>query len=318
MTALAIVPGRPQFPCKYATAWLVITLLVAIKVQSPPNTSGQTNSGESPELRTIAIWSESVPTSDATTAECPVGKLYLLAAEVGKHHPLLVICPGGGYGGLAVDHEGIQIARWANGIGMSALVCHYRHRGQGVGHPTPMHDAQRSLRLARAHAADWGIDPTKVGILGFSAGGHLASTVLTHFDSGIAVDKDPVQRQSCRPDFGILCYPVIGFGKPYTHLGSQHNLLGENPDPELVKQLSNEEQVTAQTPPTFLWHTYEDSGVLPQNSIQFYLAMVQHGVPGELHVFEKGVHGVGLGGDIPGTREWSNVCANWLRVRGIL
>lgn len=230
----------------------------------------------------------------------------------------IVICPGGGYGGLAMDHEGTQIAQWVNSLGMAAIICQYRHRGDGVGHPVPLQDAQRAIRLARAHANEWNIDPQRVGILGFSAGGHLASTVLTRFDVGNPSAKDPVARQSSRPDVGILCYPVIGFGKPYTHGGSQKNLLGDGATPAQIQALSNEEQVTAETPPTFLWHTYEDEGVVPENSVRFYLAMLAHHVPGELHVFEKGVHGVGLAGDVAATRAWPELCENWLRTRGFV
>lgn len=266
----------------------------------------------------LALWSDAAPAGTETTADSPLAKLCLVEESSTKARPLLVICPGGGYGTLAADHEGDQIAQWANDIGMSALICYYRHRGQGVGHPVPLHDAQRAIRLARSKAAAWRIDPRKIGILGFSAGGHLASTVLTHFDSGESNSSDPVAREGSRPDFGILCYPVIGFGKPYTHEGSQRNLLGDRPDPQLIQALSNEDHVTAETPPTFLWHTCEDEGVVPLNSVMFYAAMMKSKVPGELHVFEKGEHGVGLARETPGTKEWPNLCETWLKVRGIL
>jgi acetyl esterase/lipase len=230
----------------------------------------------------------------------------------------VVILPGGGYGALAMDHEGKQIAEWLNDNGIVAFICDYRHRNKGYGHPAPLQDAQRAIRTVRARATEFGVDPAKVGILGFSAGGHLCSTAVTHFDKGKADSDDPIERASCRPDFGILCYPVIAFDEPFTHRGSQNNLIGKDASPELVRSLSNEKQVTAETPPCFLWHTWEDTGVPPQNSIVFYLAMVNHKVPGELHIYEKGRHGVGLAKGIPGTDKWPETCILWLKNRGVL
>ncbi|HEX5105264.1 MAG TPA: alpha/beta hydrolase [Pirellulaceae bacterium] len=230
----------------------------------------------------------------------------------------IVVCPGGGYGGLAMDHEGHQIGQWLNENGIAAFICDYRHRGKGYGHPAPLQDAQRAIRTVRARAEEFGVKPDKIGILGFSAGGHLTSTAVTHFDSGDASSDDPVMKVSSRPDFGVLCYPVIAFEQPFTHKGSQKNLLGENAAPELVKSLSNEQQVTDQTPPCFLWHTYEDTGVPPQNSVVFYRALLDHKVPSELHVYEKGRHGVGLAKDIPGTSAWPGACMAWLKGRGMI
>jgi acetyl esterase/lipase len=230
----------------------------------------------------------------------------------------IVVCPGGGYGGLAMDHEGHQIGQWLNEHGISAFICDYRHRGKGYGHPAPLLDAQRAIRTVRARAKEFGIDPKKIGILGFSAGGHLTSSAVTHFDGGKADSADEIERASCRPDFGILCYPVIAFDQPYTHKGSQNNLLGKDAAPELVASLSSEKQVTDQTPPCFLWHTTEDVAVPPQNSVAFYSALIDKGVPAELHIFEKGRHGVGLGKDVPGTSAWPAACLAWLKVRGML
>lgn len=230
----------------------------------------------------------------------------------------IVVCPGGGYGGLAMDHEGKQIAEWLNSFGVAAAVLEYRHRGKGYGHPAPMQDVQRAIRTVRANAEKWEIKPERVGVLGFSAGGHLASTAATHFDRGNAQSDDPVERQSCRPDFAVLCYPVIAFDQPYTHQGSQRNLLGESADPALVASLSNEKQVTSETPPTFLWHTTEDTAVPPENSVQFYLALRRAGAPAEMHVFEHGRHGLGLAKDIPAVSLWPKLCEDWLRGRGFL
>ncbi len=230
----------------------------------------------------------------------------------------IVVCPGGGYGNLALGHEGVEIAQWLTDLGIAAFVVEYRHANRGYRHPAPLQDAQRAVRLARANAPEFGLDPQRIGILGFSAGGHLASTVGTHFDAGDPQSEDPIQRASSRPDFMILCYPVIALDKPYTHRGSQRNLLGEDAAPELIASLSNETQVTADTPPTFLFHTSEDAAVPPQNSVVFYLALLEAGVPAEMHIFEKGRHGVGLARSIPGTNTWPNLCHQWLKGRGLI
>ena len=230
----------------------------------------------------------------------------------------IVICPGGGYGHLAMDHEGHQIAQWLNSFGVGAFILDYRHHGKGYEHPAPLDDAQRAIRTVRARASEWKVDPAKIGILGFSAGGHLASTATTHFDDGKPDSADPIQRASCRPDFAVLCYAVIAFDEPYTHRGSQRNLLGDKADAELVRSLSNEKQVTAKTPPCFLWSTDEDKGVPAENSVQFFLALRQAKVPAELHVFQSGKHGLGLAASVNGTRAWSDCCKEWMRNRGLL
>ncbi|MDY0168888.1 MAG: alpha/beta hydrolase [Thermoguttaceae bacterium] len=230
----------------------------------------------------------------------------------------IVVCPGGGYGHLAVDHEGKQIAEWLNSFGVAAFVLEYRHRGRGYGHPAPLQDAQRAIRTVRAGAEAFGIDPKRIGILGFSAGGHLASTAATHFDAGDPNAADPVERVSCRPDFALLCYAVIAFGEPFTHAGSQRNLLGPDAPEDLIRSCSSEKQVSPETPPTFLWHTDEDRGVPSENSVQFYLACRRHGVPAELHVFRTGRHGLGLAADVPGTREWPKLFEQWMQAQGFL
>jgi acetyl esterase/lipase len=230
----------------------------------------------------------------------------------------VVICPGGAYSGLATDHEGRQIAHWFNAIGVTGFMLEYRHRGRGYGHPAPLQDAQRAIRTVRARAAEWKISPDRIGIMGFSAGGHLASTAGTHFDKGVPASTDPIERVSSRPDFLILCYPVIAFDEPYTHRGSQENLLGAKADPELVRSLSNEKQVTKETPPTFLFHTDADSGVPPENSVQFYLALRRAGVPAEMHIYRSGPHGVGLGAKVPGSCTWPDRLHDWMQVQELL
>ena len=183
--------------------------------------------------------------------------------------------------------------------------------------PPRLQDAQRAIRTVRARAAEWSIDPEQIGIMGFSAGGHLASTAGTHFDAGDPRPTDPIQRVSCRPDFLILCYPVIAFDEPYTHRGSQVNLLGKDPDPALVRSLSNEKQVTPETPPTFLL-TPTRTGAPAENSVYFYLALRKAGVPAELHVYRTGRHGVGLAAGIPGTCTWPDRLKDWMQIRGLL
>jgi len=264
------------------------------------------------------LWPQGAPGAKGDReADKPTLTIYLPEAAK-ANGAAVVICPGGGYGFVAMDHEGHQIARWLNGLGVAGFIVDYRHRTKGYGHPAPLQDAQRAIRTVRSGAAEWKVDPAKIGILGFSAGGHLASTAATHFDAGDPAAADPIQRAGSRPDFAVLCYAVIAFDEPYTHRGSQQNLLGKDADPALVRSLSNEKQVTAQTPPTFLFHTDEDKGVPPENSVEFYLALRRAGVPGELHVFQKGQHGIGLGLSVPGTSAWPKLCEAWMRNRGLL
>jgi acetyl esterase/lipase len=230
----------------------------------------------------------------------------------------IVICPGGGYGHLAMGHEGLDIAKWMNGLGITAFVLKYRHRNTGYGHPAPMLDAQRAIRFARAGAERYRLDRDKIGIMGFSAGGHLASTVGTHFDNGQAEAADAIDRVGCRPDFMILVYPVIALATEYAHGGSKKNLLGDKPDARLVANLSNETQVTEKTPPTFLMHTGGDSAVPPENSVLFYMALRKARVPAELHIYEKGGHGYGLAASDAVLASWPGRCEDWLRVRRVI
>jgi len=228
----------------------------------------------------------------------------------------VVVCPGGGYGGLAYDWEGTDMAGWLNSRGIAAIILSYRLPVDGdVEHQkwlSPLLDAQRAIRLTRAHATDWGIDPVKVGIMGFSAGGHLASTAGTHFDAGSAEATDPVDRLSSRPDFMILVYPVISLATASAHGGSRLNLLGENPSDELLQRYSNELQVTAETPPTFLLHAADDPAVPVRNSLLFYDALLAHNVPAELHIYPHGGHGFSFAFDKARVQDWTQICARWL------
>lgn len=231
----------------------------------------------------------------------------------------IVVCPGGGYGGHAMDHEGVQIADWLNAHGITAVVLKYR-LGARYHHPIPLTDAQRAIRFVRANAAAWKVDPKRVGILGFSAGGHLASTAATHFELENDSKKkiDPIDRASCRPDFAVLLYPVITLEGPFAHVGSRNNLLGPKPSAKLVDSLCNDRQVAHDTPPTFLVHTSEDSGVRPENSVLFYLALKKHNVPAEMHIYEKGRHGLGLGAKGTSFASWPDRCVAWMKGRGLL
>jgi acetyl esterase/lipase len=232
----------------------------------------------------------------------------------------VVICPGGGYGHLATDHEGRQVAQWLNSFGVAGIMLTYRHHGSGAGYgyPAPQQDAQRAIRTVRSRAKEWGVDPNRIGILGFSAGGHLASSAATHFNESFYAPKDAIDRVSCRPDFAILIYPVITMKDPFTHRGSRTNLLGPNPDKQLVEKMSNETQVTPQTPPTFLLSTWEDKAVPAENSIAFYLALRQAGVPAEMHIFRNAPHGFGLGQTRGPVSAWPDLCRQWMAVCGFL
>ena len=228
----------------------------------------------------------------------------------------VIVCPGGAYAGLAYDWEGTDFAGWLNSHGIAAIVLTYRLPIDGdVAHQKwlcPLLDAQRAIRLTRAHATDWGINPAKVGIMGFSAGGHLASTAGTHFDAGNVEATDPVDRLSSRPDFMILAYPVISMLKETTHAGSRLNLLGENPSDELVRRYSNELQVTAETPPTFLVHAGDDGAVPVNNTLFFYNALLAHKVPAEMHIYPQGGHGFSLALNKGRLQDWPQLCARWL------
>lgn len=274
---------------------------------------------------TLPLWPEGAPGAvGQEPADIPTLTLYRAPADKATG-AFVVVCPGGGYGFLAVDHEGDQPARWLNSLGISAGVLRYRIAPR-YKHPAPLHDAQRAIRLVRAQAKGWKIDPRRVGIMGYSAGGHLASTAGTHFDAGNPEAADPIDRESSRPDLMILGYPVIAMATEYGHTGSRKNLLGESPDPALVESLSNERAVTPRTPPAFLIQTDADVVVPAENSILFTLAMRKAGVPVELHLFEKGKHGLGLGGgepkfDVPADpafAAWPGLCQAWLKTRGFL
>ena len=242
----------------------------------------------------IPLWKDGAPGMPATKSEDePTLTLTRPVIDVSTR-TAVIICPGGGYGGLSMEKEGSQIARWLNSYGVTALVLRYRHHGTGHMYPVPIEDGQRAVRTVRSRAAEWNVDPAMIGAIGFSAGGHLASTLGTHFDPGDVSADDPVERFGSRPDFLILCYPVITMTASYVHKGSRDNLIGNDPDPELARSMSSELQVTAQTPPTFIFQTDADKEVPAENSVAFYLALRKVGVPAELHVYQNGKHGIDL------------------------
>ena len=266
---------------------------------------------------TIPLWTTGAPGAlGDTPADRPELTPYLPPA--GRANGTgVVIFPGGGYAHLSMAHEGSEIANWLAGLGVTTFIVKYR-LGPNYHHPTMLGDAQRAIRIARARAVEWGVDPNRLGVIGFSAGGHLASTTGTHFDAGSASSGDEIERASSRPDFLILLYPVITMRDSVTHAGSRLNLLGKEPSAELVRLLSNETQVTAQTPPTFLVHTVDDRTVPVENSLLFYRALRSAGVSAEMHIFEHGPHGFGLATTNPVLSSWTTLCENWLRMHGWL
>lgn len=228
----------------------------------------------------------------------------------------VVICPGGGYWILAYDWEGTDIAKYFNSKGIAAIVLKYRlpvSKSNIVPHQSPLMDAQRAIRITRFNADEWGIDKNKIGIMGFSAGGHLASTVATHFDLGKKDSVDPIDKMSCRPDFAVLVYPVISFTGEFKHSGSKKALLGEDPDPELVKYYSNELQVTKDTPPTILIHSQDDKGVPVENSLVFYKALRDNDVQASMHLYPYGGHGYSLALNKGYLATWPDRVTEWIK-----
>ncbi|MDR0610319.1 MAG: alpha/beta hydrolase [Planctomycetaceae bacterium] len=271
------------------------------------------------EQKQITLWEQGAPNALGTEDKDKPRITVWLPDKNNAVDMAVVVCPGGGYGGLALDHEGKQIAEWFNSFGVTAAILEYRHRGKGYGHPNPMLDVQRAIRTVRFNAKDWGIDPSKIGVMGFSAGGHLASTAGTHFHfDNVKESSDEIDKINCRPDFMILCYPVILFDTKFTHRGSQKNLIGADAPKELVDYYSNEKQVTEKTPPTFIFFTNEDTAVPAENGIEFYLALRKYKIPAELHIYQKGAHGQGLAKNQRGNETWSELCKAWLVNNGFL
>jgi acetyl esterase/lipase len=289
---------------------LLLLVLVAATAQGQP----------SPAIadgQLIRLWPGTAPGAlGSDDGDVPAMTVYLPRTMTAST-PAVVICPGGGYRNLASNHEGRQVASYFNSLGVAAFVLRYR-LGPRYHHPIELGDAQRAIRTLRSHASQWQLNPSRIGIVGFSAGGHLAMSTSTIFDAGDPRAADPIDRAGSRPDFVVLGYPVVSMVAPWTHKGSKTNLLGEAPDESLARKLSGELNVTKDTPPTFIFHTADDPAVPVENSVHYFIALRQAGVPAEMHVFEHGPHGVGLANDNPALSPWSTLLANWLRGRDLI
>jgi acetyl esterase/lipase len=282
--------------------------------------SAEPDTGGSPaQPKVVRLWEAQAPGAQGTAqtekADNDIPTLTIYPPPPDKNNgAAFVICPGGGYGGLAA-HEGKPVADWANLHGATGLVLRYR-LGPKYHHPVMMNDVNRAIRMARAHAEEWKIDPSRIAVVGFSAGGHLASTAATHWDKGNPDASDPVDKASSRPDAAILVYPVISMSPPFTHGGSRNNLLGRDPDEKLVELMSNERQVTKETPPTYLVHSSDDKVVPIENSLEFATALSKNHVPFAARFFDHGGHGFGMGGNDPELKTWPESCFQWLDHRG--
>jgi acetyl esterase/lipase len=304
----------------------VAVLMAAANLASPHTASAQTvpaqpaPSATAPilqEPQTILLWPGGAPGAlGSDEADQPALTIYMPPNTTG---PLtaVIVAPGGSYTRLSMNLEGRAPANYFNALGIAAFVLRYR-LGPRYHHPIELGDAQRAIRTVRARAAEWHLAPDRIGMMGFSAGGHLASTAATFFDAGKADAPDPIDRVSSRPDFVVLGYPVISLVEPWTHRGSKTNLLGDSPDAALARTLSTDTQVTASTPPTFIYQTNADVSVPAENAVAYFLALRKAGVPAELHVFRNGGHGTGLGQQDPALAEWPRLLANWLRVSGFI
>ena len=285
-----------------------------------PNASGAANGTQLPKVeqpRKMQLWEHGAPGALGTAESDQPSLEYFPPWGNNPSRTCVIVAPGGGYVFLASNHEGRQVANWFNALGLCAFVLTYR-LGPRYHYPIELEDAQRAIRLVRLRAAEFHVDTNRIGMMGFSAGGHLTSMAGTHFDAGNPNAEDPIYRVSSRPDFLILAYPLISMRPPYAHMGSVHALLSEQPDQKLQELLSNELQVTPQTPPTFLFATSDDDTVPVENSVMFYMALRKAGVPAELHVFEHGPHGVGLDLGDPVLGEWPKLLEDWMQSRGLL
>ena len=268
------------------------------------------------EPEKIALWPEGAPGAKGQSdKDQPFVDLWLPPKEKANGSAMVVL-PGGGYGGLALDHEGKQIAEFFNALGAVVFVTHYRLGTSGYHHPIELNDAKRAIRLMRSSATKYQIDPARIGVMGFSAGGHLASTTATMFDEGDPAATDPVDRVSSRPDLAILCYPVISMSDDFMHRGSRKNLLGPNDTDALGKEMTTYLRVTDKTPPTFIFQTDADTAVPAENAVHFYLALRKNKIPAEMHIFQPGKHGVGLAQSDPILKAWPGLLTAWLEARG--
>ena len=278
----------------------------------------------------VPLWGDKIPNRQETSemeiveekdirwiqkVQVPSIEVYLPTGRTASG-AAVVICPGGGYQGLAYDWEGTDIAKWFNSQGIAGIVLKYRlPTSESVikPHEVPLQDAQRAIRLVRQNASAWNIDPDQVGIMGFSAGGHLASTLSTHYNEPIAFEGDQIDQLKARPDFAILIYPVISFKPAIRHQGSMNALIGASPSQAMMDRFSNELHVDSNSPPTFLVHSTDDKAVPVENSIVYFQALQDSGVPAEMHIYPEGGHGYSLGLQYPEVQSWPTLLEAWLR-----
>jgi acetyl esterase/lipase len=274
------------------------------------------------EAPIIPLWNDPAPGAQGVNeTDIPTIALYLPAAAQTRT-AAIVICPGGAYANLSMGHEGTMIAQWFQERGIAGIVLKYRLPSKGYRYPYPLLDARRAIQTVRFRAEEWNIDPDKIGIMGFSAGGHLASTAGTNqipvLTESAAASADEIDRVSFRPNFMVLIYPVISMQEDITHKGSKQSLLGPNPPIELVDRLSNEMQITDKTPPSFLIHAQDDTAVSVENSLRFYEALQKAKVPAEMHIYLKGGHGFGARPSAGPAAQWPDLCLQWMRQMGVL
>ncbi len=299
---------------KISSSLLLSVLLLNIGVCLAQTPAARPDPNAEPE--TFPLWANGAPGALGTADE-DRPTLTIFRTTLRPNGTAVIIAPGGGYSHLSMNNEGRQVAAWFIAMGVTAFVLKYR-LGPRYHHPIELGDAQRAIRLVRSRAAEFGISPGRIGMMGFSAGGHLTATAGTLFDDGMANAADPVDRLGSRPDFLILAYAVISFDPAIAHKGSVQMLVGDAPDQKLRDELSPELHVTAKTPPTVLFGTNADTTVPTENSVRFYLALRKAKVPAEMHFFENGAHGGGLWLSDPALSLWPELLANWLRGRGLL
>jgi acetyl esterase/lipase len=296
---------------------IVYSLCIALAAAFSIGACGaQTPASPSAKPLVMSLWQNNVPLAKGTKPEDnPEIQVFLPEKKSDAAIPAFLIYPGGAYGWLSMDNEGVHIAKWLNDIGLAGIIVKYRI-APPYHYPVELLDAQRAIRTVRANSAKWGIDPQHVGVIGFSAGGHLASLVSTFFDDGNPDAADTVDRFGCRPDAAILVYPVISMTDPLAHTGSRDNLIGPNADPKLYDQLSTDKEIKSNTPPTFIVAANDDTTVHPGNSVAYYLALKKANISAELHIFDFGGHGFGIGSGA--NAPWPDLAKAWLGRHGML
>lgn len=306
---------------RIAAAGVAAVVTVPLLVAQQPTPSGAATPVAAPALSqdpwTVPLWNGPAPGAKGTaTEDVPTLTIYMPRNTAGPM-TAVVLAPGGGYVRLAMNHEGRQTANLLNSFGVAVFVLQYR-LGPKYQHPVEVGDVRRALRMVRSRAAEWHVAPDKIGVMGFSAGGHLAASASTMFDSGDAKASDPIDRQNSRPAFAILGYPVISMTESWTHQGSKTALIGANAPADLARSMSLDTRVTKDTPPTFIFQTDADTTVPAENSVMYYLALRKAGVPAEMHIFKNGIHGLGLAQDDPTLGVWTTLLNNWMRTSGLI